>query len=217
MWTHSAEWGSGPGEARLSRGHHPFRSISPREPGRPGVARAPRSGGFILRHYWGRLGRGKASGEPTETSHRPPVDALSAPRRWPTGRRWVAATVAPTTSAAPATRSAREASASVLPVVMTSSTRTQRLPRTTLCHNDFTVMDPLTLARRPRVSSPDWSSTPRVWTRAGTTRRGPLRHAPRSAATRRATPCSGTSPRSRAEARDEGAGTTRTGPRGHPR
>ncbi len=132
----------------------------------------------------------------------------------------MAAIVAPTTSAAPARRSARAASAMVAPVVTTSSTMTQRRRRTTLCHNGFTPMAPSRLARRCRVSRPDWSRTERTWTRTGDSSKDGPAPAPgvsrqvATAAVQR--PARGASPRARTDRREDGAGTTSTGPSTQP-
>jgi hypothetical protein len=125
----------------------------------------------------------------------------------PPDLRAVAATTATASTSAPATRSARAASTSVAPVVITSSTMTTRRPRTAAGRG--TDSAPARLASRPADVSPAWSATPRVWAnslmqRARTCR---MRSSRTAAMVMRS---AGSCPRARTAARAEGTGTRST-------
>ena len=115
--------------------------------------------------------------------------------------------VAASLSCAPTAVRARQASASVAPVVHTSSTTTTG-PR-----SGRATMAPRRFAHRAAVSSEAWSAIRRTWRSAGTTATGrPSRDNRRAAET--ASTCTESYPRSRTADRLDGTGTSVRGPSG---
>ncbi len=127
-------------------------------------------------------------------------------------RRDVAATTPAASTRAPQLFSARAASASVAPVVTTSSARSTARARSSGSRAEATTRSaPPRLAARCIADSPAWSRTRRPWRRAG--RSVASTPARRKAATPYLTTRRvGSSPRARRDAPDEGTGTTTHGP-----